>query len=51
VTSSWRKKFEKTQANLERLYTKQRKQQLEHEKQRATRYHKLRLDPFIELTD
>lgn len=51
VSSSWRKKFEKTQANLERLYTKQRKQQLEHEKQRATRYHKLRLDPFIELTD
>jgi preprotein translocase subunit SecA len=51
VTSRWVKKFEKTQAALEKLYTKQRKQQLEHEKQRATRYHKLRLDPFIELTD
>lgn len=51
VPSSWKKKFEKTQAALEKLHTKQRKQQLEHEKQRATRYHKLRLDPFIELTD
>ena len=51
VPSSWRKKFEKTQAALEKLHTRQRKQQLEHEKQRSTRYHKLRLDPFIELTD
>ena len=51
VSASWRKKFEKTQAALEKLHTRQRKQQLEHEKQRATRYHKLRLDPFIELTD
>ena len=51
VSPSWRKKFEKTQAVLEKLHTKQRKQQLEQEKQRSTRYHKLRLDPFIELTD
>jgi len=51
VSASWRKKFEKTQVNLEKLHTKQRRDQLEHEKQRSTRYHKLRLDPFIELTD
>lgn len=51
VSSSWISKFEKTQAILEKLHTKQRKQQLEQEKQRSTRYHKLRLDPFIELTD
>ena len=51
VSATWRKRFEKTQAALEKLHTKQRKQQLEHEKQRSTRYHKLRLDPFIELTD
>ncbi len=51
VSATWKTKFEKTQAVLEKLHTKQRKQQLEHEKQRSTRYHKLRLDPFIELTD
>ncbi len=51
VSASWKSKFEKTQSVLEKLHTKQRKQQLEHEKQRSTRYHKLRLDPFIELTD
>jgi preprotein translocase subunit SecA len=51
VSASWRKKFEQTQSALEKLHTRQRKQQLEREKQRATRYHKLRLDPFIELTD
>lgn len=51
VSAGWRKKFEQTQAALEKLHTRQRKQQLEHEKQRSIRYHKLRLDPFIELTD
>lgn len=51
VSVSWTRIFTRTQSILENLHTKQRKQQLEQEKQRANRYHKLRLDPFIELTD
>lgn len=51
VTAQWQKLFLKTQVAIERMHTRQRRQQLEHEKQRTVRYHKLRLDPFIELTD
>jgi preprotein translocase subunit SecA len=51
LASRWIRLFQKTQRLLEKLHTKQRKQLLKAEKERLKRYHRLRLDPFLELTD
>ncbi len=51
LPGKWSSLFSKTQQRLERLHVKQRRQVLQYEQQRAARYHRLRLDPFVELTE
>jgi len=51
LAAKWSSLFIKTQQRLERLHVKQRRQLLKYEQQRTARYHRLRLDPFVELTE
>lgn len=48
---TWLPFFRRTQDSLEKLYTKQRRDLLRHEKQRAITYRQMGMDPCLELTE